>query len=199
MLSWSGLDPVKDKFCTVNDYIKGSPQHALRVADQSCPPSESFCMCCLLLLSHSCFPSVRMAAHCSMAVYQIDTICFQTPARHVHGIMAAGSATHPYNGDGARAVQAVLKQAAHVLRQAREADERSCQAAALVSRRDDIIACFTNEHKMLEQLTEQFEGIAVDMQQRRSIAGNQSIEPCLCWGFSEAQTDSLCRFYCSKC
>lgn len=87
--------------------------------------------------------------------------------------MAAGSATNPYNGDGARAVQALLRQAAHVVQQGKEADDRACQAAALVSRRDDIIASLTNEHRMLAQLAEQFESTAKEMQQRRAIAGTE--------------------------
>ena len=46
-----------------------------------------------------------------------------------------------------------------------------CQAAELLSRRDDIIATFNNEHRILLQLTEQFESTAAEMQQKRVIAG----------------------------
>ena len=86
-----------------------------------------------------------------------------------------GSATNPYNGDGARAVQALLKQAAHVVQQHKEADNRACQAAELLSRRDDITATFSNEHRILVQLTEKFESAAAEMQQKRAIAGTLSL------------------------
>ena len=79
--------------------------------------------------------------------------------------------SNPYNGDGARAVQVLLKQASRVVQQRKEADDRACQAAALVSKRDDIIESFTQEHRMLVQLAEQFEGTALEVQQRRAIAG----------------------------
>ncbi len=58
-----------------------------------------------------------------------------------------------------------------MVQQGKEADERACQAATLVSRRDSIIESFTQEHRMLLQLAEQFEGTALEMQQRRAIAG----------------------------
>ena len=79
--------------------------------------------------------------------------------------------SNPYNGDGARAVQVLLKQAARVVQQRKEADDRACQASALVSQRDNIIESFTQEHRMLVQLAEQFEGTALEVQQRRAIAG----------------------------
>ncbi|KAL0025778.1 hypothetical protein WJX77_011349 [Trebouxia sp. C0004] len=82
-----------------------------------------------------------------------------------------GSMSNPYNGDGARAVQVLLKQAARVLQQRKEADERACQAAALLFTRDDVIESFTQEHRVLLQLAEQFEGTALEVQQRRAIAG----------------------------
>ena len=85
--------------------------------------------------------------------------------------LVAGSVSNPYNGDGARAVQVLLKQAARVVRQRKEADDRACQTAALVSNRDDIIESFTQEHRILVQLAEQFEGTALEVQQRRAIAG----------------------------
>lgn len=78
---------------------------------------------------------------------------------------------NPYNGDGARAVQALLKQAVRVVQRCKEADDRACQAAEVLSRRDDIIATFTNEHRILLQLIEQFESTAAEMQQKRAIAG----------------------------
>lgn len=83
--------------------------------------------------------------------------------------------SNPYNGDGARAVQVLLKQAARVVQQRKEADDRACQAAALVSKRDDIIESFTQERRMLVQLAEQFEGAALEVQQRRAIAGNAAV------------------------
>ncbi|KAL0054094.1 hypothetical protein WJX82_003655 [Trebouxia sp. C0006] len=82
-----------------------------------------------------------------------------------------GSVSNPYHGDGARAVQVLLKQAARVVQQRKEADDRACQAAALVSKRDDVIESFTQEHRTLVQLAEQFESTAVKVQQRRAIAG----------------------------
>jgi len=85
--------------------------------------------------------------------------------------LVAGSVSNPYNGDGARAVQVLLKQTARVVQQRKEADDRACQAAALVSKRDDIIESFTQEHRTLVQLAEQFEGTALEVQQRRAIAG----------------------------
>ncbi len=85
--------------------------------------------------------------------------------------LVAGSVSNPYHGDGARAVQVLLKQAARVVQQRKEADDRACQAAALVSKRDDVIESFTQEHRTLVQLAEQFESTAVKVQQRRAIAG----------------------------
>lgn len=89
--------------------------------------------------------------------------------------LVAGSVSNPYNGDGARAVQVLLKQAARVVQQRKEADDRACQAAALVSKRDDIIESFTQERRMLVQLAEQFESTALEAQQRRAIAGNAAV------------------------
>ncbi|KAA6418256.1 MAG: hypothetical protein FRX49_11765 [Trebouxia sp. A1-2] len=82
-----------------------------------------------------------------------------------------GSVSNPYNGDGARAVQVLLKQAARAVQQRKDADDRAYQASALVSKRDDIIESFTQEHRMLIQLAEQFEGTALEVQQRRAVAG----------------------------
>ena len=90
--------------------------------------------------------------------------------------MTVGSATNPYNGDGARAVQALLKQAAHVVQQGGEADDRACQAATIISKRDEMLASFRNEHRMLVQLAEQFESTAKDMQERRAIAGVHTLQ-----------------------
>ena len=87
----------------------------------------------------------------------------------------AGSVSNPYNGDGARAVQVLLKQAARMVQQRKEADDRACQASALVSKRDDIIESFAQEHRMLVQLAEQFEGTALEVQQRRAIAGTAAL------------------------
>ncbi len=72
-------------------------------------------------------------------------------------------------------MQVLLKQAARVVQQRREADDRACQAAALVSKRDDIIESFTQEHRILVQLAEQFEGTALEVQQRRAIAGTAAL------------------------
>lgn len=58
-----------------------------------------------------------------------------------------------------------------MVQQCKKAGDRACQAAELLSKRDDIIATFTNQHRMLVQLTEQFESTAAQMQQQRAIAG----------------------------
>lgn len=126
-----------------------------------------------LLLSTGVHPQVlrccRPLQHCTLLLNCIkESLC----SFEVHsGWRTAGSATNPYNGDGARAVQALLKQAGHVVQRCKEADDRACQAAELLSRRDDIIASFTNEHRILLQLAEQFETTATEMQQKRAIAG----------------------------
>lgn len=69
-------------------------------------------------------------------------------------------------------MQVLLKQAARAVQQCKEADARACQAAALVSERDSVIETFTQEHRRLLQLAEHFESTALEMQQRRAIAGN---------------------------
>lgn len=89
--------------------------------------------------------------------------------------LVAGSVSNPYNGDGARAVQVLLKQAARAVQQRKDADDRAYQASALVSKRDDIIESFTQEHRMLIQLAEQFEGTALEVQQRRAVAGTAAL------------------------
>ena len=58
-----------------------------------------------------------------------------------------------------------------MVQQCKEADNRARQAADLLSNRDDIIAAFSQEHGMLVQLTAQFESTAMEMQQKRAIAG----------------------------
>ena len=102
---------------------------------------------------------------------RLHTACELIHSLRNSGWKFTGSATNPYNGDGARAVQALLKQAGQVVQQCKAADDRACQAAELLSRRDDIIATFNNEHRILLRLTEQFESTAAGMQQKRVIAG----------------------------
>lgn len=62
-----------------------------------------------------------------------------------------------------------------MVQKCKEADDRACQAAELLSKRDDIIATFSNEHRILVQLTEEFESAAAEMQQKRAIAGTLSL------------------------
>ena len=65
----------------------------------------------------------------------------------------------------------LCKQAARIVQQWKAADTQACQANELIAKRDSIISSFTNEHRMLLQLAEQFENAALEMQQRRAIPG----------------------------
>lgn len=56
-----------------------------------------------------------------------------------------------------------------MVQRCQEADDRACQAAELLSRTDDIVASFTNEHRILLQLAEQFESTATEMQHKLQI------------------------------